>query len=103
MDSDSELLAKAVGSPDLLRSVLYDDKTEDWKVVRELGEFFIRVQPAEEIMGHALLARSYRHLGSIDRALIELDECRVRVPHPADKKMFDKFIADEEVKLKSLE
>jgi hypothetical protein len=80
MDSDRELLAKVVSAieeKDFFRSVLLNDTLDDWNLARDLGAFLVRILPDSEVMGHALLARAYRHLGNPQLALDELRQCRV--------------------------
>ena len=99
MDSDSELLTRVVKSKDFFRSVLQSDSLDDWNLAKGFGEFLVRIEP-EEAMGHALLARAYRHLGDSDRAREELERCRCRVKShqvaPSEIEMFLSFLAKEQ-------
>ena len=95
MDSDGEILARVLKSKNFFHSVLYEDRLDDWNVAKDLGEFLIRINP-EEIMGHALVARASRHLGDLQRALEELEHCRVRTMHPSETDLFLSFLAHEE-------
>jgi hypothetical protein len=98
--SDGELLAKVVQSKDFFQSAIVSDIFEDWNLVKELGEFLVRVEPDSEIMGHALLARANRHLGNLQRAVEELQQCRARVANRElkqwEKEMFLQLFEKEE-------
>jgi hypothetical protein len=98
-DPDGELLARVVETKDFFRSVLYDDSLDDWNLARDFGMFLIRIEP-EEIMGHALLARAYRHLGDSQHALEELEQCQIRATQgqlrPSETELFSPFLAEEE-------
>lgn len=74
---------------------LYKDSLNDWQLAKDLGDLLIRID-GEGIMGHALLARACRHLGGLERALSEIEQCRVRVAHSSEKEMFLSFLAEEE-------
>ena len=95
-DPDAEILTRVSKIENFLESVLYKDSLDDWKLAKDLGELLIRID-GEGIMGHALLARACRHLGDLERSLSELEQCRVRVPHPPPQtEMFLSFLAEEE-------
>jgi tetratricopeptide (TPR) repeat protein len=98
-DPDGELLTRISETKDFVRRVLYDDSLDDWNLAKDFGEFLLRLDP-EEILGHALLARAYRHLGNSERALEELERCRVRVTHgqlrPLEREFFPPFLAEED-------
>jgi hypothetical protein len=102
-DPDGEVLSRVVDAierKDFFRSVLLSDTFDDWSLTRALGEFLVRIQPDSEVMGHALLARAYRHLGDLERAREELEQCRVRtlaqVLMPAEAELFLSFLAEED-------
>ena len=81
MNSDKELLAKVVDAIDkkaFFRSILLDDRFDDWNLAKDMGEFLIRIMSQEELMGHALLVRAHRHLGNSELAKHELELCRAR-------------------------
>lgn len=88
-------VVRAIERKDFFQSILVNDTFEDWELAREFGEFLTRIEP-QEIMGHALLARAYRHLGEPERALMELKRCRAGVPHPSERKLFSAFLIEEE-------
>jgi len=96
---DRELLAKVNETNDFFGSVLQRDNLDDWNLAKDFGEFMIRLDPAEA-MGHALLARAYRHLGDSQRALEELARCRASAMHtrmkPPEAELFFAFLAEEE-------
>ncbi len=97
-DPDGEILTKVSKIDKFFESVLYEDSLEDWKLAKDLGELLIRLD-GEEISGHALLARSCRHLGDLERAGTELERCRVLVEYPMikdGKELFLSFLAEEE-------
>lgn len=75
MSVDGELLARVSGTKDLFQSVLDRDTLPDWTLVKEFGEFLVRILP-NDIIGHALLARAHRHLGNLDLARDELKRCQ---------------------------
>jgi len=75
MDTDASILTRVTKIENFLESVLHKDSLDDWSLAKDLGELLIRID-AEEIMGHALLARAYRHIGDRKRAREELDKCR---------------------------
>ena len=66
-------------------------------------EVLTRVVDPDLVMGYALLARAYRHLGDSVRARKELQQCRVRaVPEalvPAETDLFLSFLAEEDTLL----
>jgi hypothetical protein len=105
MTSDGELLARVLKTKDFFQSVILSDDLDDWNLARELGEFLVRIEPDSEIMGHALLARAYRHLGNRGRALDELKQCQVRVANrelkPWEAQLFLPLLAEEEKLLSS--
>jgi len=74
-DTDKELFVKLSKIKDFAEVVLRNDTSEDWNLVKQFGEFMIRIAP-EDILGHSLMARACRHLGDITRALEEIDQCR---------------------------
>jgi hypothetical protein len=102
MDPDEVLtrVVSAIEKKDFFRSVLLHDTFDDWSLAKEFGEFLIRIQPEQEIMGHALLARACRHLGDSERALEELEQCRVRAAQrelpSSEIELFRSFLAEEE-------
>lgn len=101
MDPEAELIEKVAeraARKSFFEPIIYEDRLDDWSLAKDFGEFLIRQDP-NEVMGHALVARACRHLGDIGRARTELEECRVRTPHPVEKQMFLTFIAEEEKKL----
>jgi hypothetical protein len=102
LDSDAELLVRVNNISDFFGAVFSRDDLDDWSLVKDFGEFLVRILPDAEIMGHALLARAYRHLGNLELALDELKQCRSRTANrtlePWETEMFDAFFA-EEVKL----
>jgi hypothetical protein len=79
MISDGELLAKVLGRKDFLESAFHDDVLDDWSLARDLGDFLVRIEPDSEILGPALQARAYRHLGELERAREELAKCQTRI------------------------
>jgi len=100
-DPDKEVLTRVVDAierKDFFRSVLLNDRFDDWILTRDLGEFLVRIQP-DLVMGYALLARAYRHLGDSERTRKELQQCRIRaVPEarvPAETDLFLSFLAEE--------
>jgi hypothetical protein len=98
MDPDAAILEKVSKIDKFFESVLYDDTLDDWKLAKDLGELFVRLD-REEITGHALLARACRHLGDTERALAELEKCRVLIVPPmieGGKKLFVSFLEQEE-------
>ncbi len=97
-DPDAEIVTKVSKIEGFFESVLYDDNLEDWKLAKDFGELFVRLDD-EEITGHALLARACRHLGDLERAGTELERCRVLVEYPMikdGKELFLSFLAEEE-------
>jgi hypothetical protein len=68
---------------------------QDWNLARDYGEFLIGIGP-EQVIGHALVARASRHLGNLDRAREELEQCRILPKLPAEKDLFVSFVAQEE-------
>lgn len=88
-------IVNAIEKKDFFRSILLNDAFDDWNLAKDFGSFLTRIEP-EEVMGHALLARAYRHLGELENALAELKQCRVRVAHPSEKELFLTFVAEEE-------
>jgi hypothetical protein len=91
-------VVEAVEKRDFFRSILLNDNFDDWDLAKDFGNFLIRLEP-EELMGHALLARAYRHLGDTDNALSELKECRQKVAHPSEEQLFASFLTEEEMLL----
>jgi len=100
MDSDAELLAKVNRVNDFFGSVFYRDTFEDWNLVKDFGEFLVRILPSSEVMGHALLTRAHRHLGNADLALAELSLCRTQTANrsfePWEVEMIVPLLAEEE-------
>jgi len=98
-DPDADLLARVVQTGDFFHLVLSKDSLDDWNLARRLGEFLTRIEP-DEAMGHAVLARAYRHLGDSKRALEELEQCRLRVRRgnmkASEAKLFSSLLAEEE-------
>ena len=96
-DPDKEVLTRVVQSIErrgFFRSILINDTFDDWNLAKDLGTFLTRIEPGE-IMGHALLARSYRHLGNLEEALAALEQCRIRPPHESEKELFLSFLKEE--------
>jgi hypothetical protein len=96
-DPERELINKVAKVRDFFQLVLRDD-LEDWTLAKDFGEFLIRLDP-EGALGHALLARAYRHLGDLGRAIEELESCRARLIHPSETQVFRSFLAEEEKRL----
>jgi len=96
-DPEGELLARI--SEDFFHRVMREDSLDDWGLAEKFGEFLIRTFP-EEVIGHALLARAYRHLGHLERATQELEQCRVRTKHrelvPMEKDFLLSFLVEED-------
>jgi hypothetical protein len=99
MDSDRALLAKVAKTRDFFGSILCRDTLDDWTLAKDLGEFLIRIEP-DGIIGHALLVRAFRHLGNSERALNELNICRLRAAAgdliPSEAEVLLPVLADEE-------
>jgi hypothetical protein len=93
-------VVEAIERTDFFRAVLLRDTFHDWSLAKDFGNFLVRIEP-DEIMGHAILARAHRHLGDSKLALIELEHCRVGVPHPSERELFQSFLAEEEKLLSS--
>ena len=102
-DRDGEILAKAYEVDDYFGS-FFRDALDDWTLAEDLGELFLRIGEAR--MGHALLARAQRHLGNIAQAGEHLERCKTRVADEdltnQELEMFDRFLAEEDLVLKSL-
>ena len=102
-DPDGELLDRVCEIGDFFGRVMRDDSFDDWNLAQGFAEFLIRIAP-DEVIGHALLARAYRHLGHLERAIGELEECRVRAKHeemsPMERDFLLSFL-EEENKLSS--
>ena len=98
-DPDGELLTRVTETKDFVQRVLYDDSLDDWNLAKDFGEFLLRLDP-DEILGHALLARAYKHLGDSQRAIRELEQCRARATQgqlkPSEVEVFSPFLAKEE-------
>ena len=99
MDPDAEILTRVSKIEKFFESFLYKDSLDDWQLAKDLGELLVRID-GEGIMGHALLARAYRHLGDSERALEELRQCRLRFAQgelrPSETELFSPFLAEEE-------
>ncbi|MCU1287122.1 MAG: hypothetical protein JWO13_3472 [Acidobacteriales bacterium] len=79
MDPDKDLLQRvvaAIDKADFFRSILQNDNFDDWNLAKECGEFLVRIEP-EDVMGHALLVRAHRHLGNLQKAREELQQCEL--------------------------
>ena len=79
-------------------AVLLDDSLDDWNLVRDFGEFLVRLD-ADEILGHALLARACRHIGDRRRAREELGKCRALASQglsPGQREIFLPLLSEEE-------
>ncbi len=74
-DADKELFSRLSQIEDFAKDAIYDDTLEDWNLAKDFGEFMIRSAP-EDILGHALVARAYRHTGDRARAVEEMRRCR---------------------------
>ncbi len=100
VDSDAELLVRVNSSDDFFGSVFTRDSLDDWNLAKDFGEFLVRILPDAEIMGHAVLARAYRHLGELELAFDELKQCRARSANrklePWEIEMFAPFFAEEQ-------
>lgn len=92
MDSDAEIVTKVSKIGGFFESVLYEDCLEDWNLAKDFGELFVRMD-AEEITGHALLARACRHLGDLERARAEFEKCQVLVEYPMIKDGQELFLS----------
>ena len=77
-DTDGELLSRVAHTKDFFQSLLYTDTLPDWNVAKDFGEFLVRIFP-DDIMGHAMLVRAHRHLGDLERARYELNQCREHI------------------------
>jgi len=79
MSSDGEVLARVLERKDFLQSVFHNDDADDWSLVKSLGKLLVRIESDSEIMGHALQARACRHLGELDHARKELEQCQIQI------------------------
>jgi hypothetical protein len=93
-DAEGELLNRVAKLEDFFGLFLRDN-LDDWNLAKDFGELLIRLDP-EEAMGHALLARAYRHMGNSKRSLEALESCRARIAHPSEVDLFKSFLAEEE-------
>ncbi len=93
-DPDGRLLGTLNNKQDVFRSILQEDRFDDWHLAKDFGEFLIRIEPQEAI-GHAVLARAFRHLGNNDHAREELEQCQLLVRHPYDADLLLPFLSDE--------
>lgn len=93
-DPEGELIDKVDAIGDFFRLVL-NDALEDWPLAKDFGKFLTRLDPAGAI-GHALLARAYRHLGDRQQALAELECCRNRITDGLERESLALLIAEEE-------
>lgn len=82
MTPEWETLKKANAIENFFGKVLVEDALDDWSLAKDLGELLIRQVP-EEVTGHALMARAYRHIDERGLALTELARCRTMAEHPA--------------------
>jgi hypothetical protein len=76
--TDEELLDRAAKTDDFSRSIIVNDKSDDWAHVKEVGRYLVRVHSAS-LFGHLVLARACRHLGELGQAAKEARECRMMV------------------------
>jgi hypothetical protein len=95
--SDKNVLSQACEVEDFFGSVLLRDSMDDWNLVKEIGELFVRIGvPA---MGYALQARAHRHLRDVMRAHAALKECKCFVANgelpPAEEKLLVRLLAVE--------
>jgi hypothetical protein len=77
--ADLEMLTRVGNTEDFFRGVLLNDSIADWNLAREFAQYIIRIRP-EECGGHFILARAFRHLGEVRRALEELQLCKSLLP-----------------------
>lgn len=95
MDNDAEVLTRVGRVPDFFLAVFQSDTLEDWSLARDLGKLLLCID-GEEIIGHALLARVYRHLGNTELALAEFERCRNGVAKLSEKQFLHSFFLEEE-------
>lgn len=100
MDLDGELLQKVCGIHDFFGSVFLRDDLDDWSLARDFGEFLVRTLADQDVTGHALLTRAYRHLGNMKLAHSELRECLMRTKtrelKPWELELFGGLLESEE-------
>jgi len=65
MDDIQNMLTRVCESDDFFGTVVLADQSDDWKLVRQLGEFLTSIAP-EDHFGYLLVARACRHLGEQD-------------------------------------
>jgi len=98
-DPDRDLIARVSEKGDFFGYVMRDDTLTDWSLVKDFGEFLIRLGH-EDVFGHVLLARACRHLGESERAREELQYCRGQAAQgklvAAEEAMLLQFLAQEE-------
>lgn len=97
-DPDKELFSRLAEIKDFAEAVLRSDTLEDWNLVKNFGEFMIRIAP-QDILGHALVARASRHLGDRARALEEIGRCqdlfKSRNLTTGEREVFGPFLGKE--------
>lgn len=94
VDPEGELISRVAKIDNFLQSVLSDD-LDDWILAKDFGEILVRLDP-EEALGHAVLARAYRHLGDRGRASAEVNHCRSSIMQPAEAEVLGLLLAEEE-------
>ncbi len=105
MDPDSELLKRvceAIDKKDFFPSIIFRDTFADWNLVKELGEFLVRIDP-DGVLGHALLTRGHRHLGNRELGLAALKECQARKLLPVEAEVFLPLFEEESTRLAAIQ
>jgi len=72
---DRDVLKRVTEMDDFVGSVLVRDSLPDWHLARALGTFLVRVCP-NELVGHVILLRALRHLGDLELARMEVQQCK---------------------------
>ena len=76
MTKDQELLDRVIKTKDFARRLILDDDLDDWRLVKELGDYMVRIHP-DFYLGYAIRARAYRHLDEYECAATDFDESRL--------------------------
>ncbi|HEY1800485.1 MAG TPA: hypothetical protein VGG46_06055 [Terriglobales bacterium] len=107
-DPTKDLLTKvvsAIESKAFLESVFVNDVFDDWHLAKKFAEFLVKIQP-DEIFGHALAMRAYRHLDDKVSAREELKECQNLIfqvkAESSEANLFKSVIISETQKLRDM-
>jgi hypothetical protein len=69
-----------------VENLLLHDRVDDWRLVREIGQYLVLTSP-DLLIGHVIVARASRHLGTHSETKAALRNCQELIHRGASSVM----------------